>query len=260
MLGTIIKVLNEKGYGFLIDELDTNRFFHFKSVVTQYGGETLKIGDMVSFKEAKNGENDIAVDIFKLMEGKDAFLPGNHKDVMALIEDKDNPYWEKYNKRRNNEQHNTYVERPHYIEKQQRNIKFTRKLCTLKELIGENCLGIDFESLTCKTSNISSIICSAMINLPLPNVILIEKGCKKSILVGESHLYALSKFMNNDFAIMENPFRADLIGKYYNEEGKGLAQNSRSYFDNIKVLVTILIGEYTEEKCDEIIKYYELLK
>ncbi|MCR0316630.1 cold shock domain-containing protein [[Clostridium] innocuum] len=260
MLGTIIKVLNEKGYGFLIDELDTNRFFHFKSVVTQYGGETLKIGDMVSFKEAKNGENDVAVDIFKLMEGKDAFLPGNHKDVMALIEDKDNPYWEKYNRRRNNELHRTCVERPRYNEKQQRNIKFTRKLCTLKELICENCLGIDFESLTCETSDTSLIVSSAMVNLPLPNIILIEKDYKKIILVGESHLCALYKFMINDFAVMDNPFRADLIGKYYNEKENGLAENSRAYFDNIKVSVTILIGDYAEEKCNEIIKYYELLK
>ncbi|PID43484.1 MAG: cold-shock protein [Proteobacteria bacterium] len=73
---------NAKGYGFIIEDGESEDLFaHFSSIQTE-GYRTLKAGQTVTFEKQPSGKGMHAVNIFPALEtGKPANLEANNKPV-----------------------------------------------------------------------------------------------------------------------------------------------------------------------------------
>lgn len=252
MLGTIIKVINNKGYGFLIDERGTNRFFHFSSIL--YAAETINKGDVVLFKEDINDGNQIATELQKVsMYQNEVLRPGNYDKVLDYIE----------NQESDNRQGIHFSSSINPVEKKQF-LHFDRNLVTIQEMIIENRYNVDYHTLVESESydmrEISSIVCACFFHMPMPSIVLyVDKDGNPEILQGSKTLFALYSWLMDAFRIVDNPFREDMKGLRYSEIEATLGSSVKNYFDNLKMIIVCINGEVADSKHDELKEYYRFI-
>lgn len=260
MLGIVTQIFHNKGYGFIIDEMWNNCYFHFTSLKCE--SENVTRRTVVSFESETNKDGGkIAVNIMQHDIKMCNILPSNYDEVLTLID----KHFSKHNGQIDADSINKDAISRKSIHDMTMAPKKTFAITNTQEisihkLITINLFKLEFDVLIDFGKSIeemTKVVDALFFHLPVGEIILYQKDTAHfMVLSGHKVIVALYEFMNNQFALKGCKLRRSLENTYFTNDLNPLNPKLKDYFTNIKIKVTTISGELVDENIDLIKNYY----
>lgn len=233
MLGIITNIFHDRGYGFIIDEDWTQRYFHFKDLLCN--SKDLQRKTVVSFDANINGTRHTAINIMvNIIAG---LKPQNYDAVVEMLE--------KYHLQ-------SGIKKDKKMFAVQKNYDIT-----LYKFIMLNMFNIDFSQIQCSCTQKekSNIIDGLFYHLPAPAVILLQdKMGNVRVMTGENFTMSVYEFIHNELSLLECSFRPSLNGLKFDDKSCALHPKLRDYFTNIVIHCSLIVCD--DADTERIENYY----